>query len=288
MLANWQCMYAEAKFSNITCVHGGVNSFYKKGSPACFGLFLYFDLASTMYRYSDVVVYKKMRNICHLDQEYAKEVTGLSSIFVSESMKQINSMKLSLWMKMKIEKFTDLLIHVTDKEEIKNILRIQKEFLEMCEIGKSIQRESEDFALKYYKERIYENPRMTPQHSLKAHDPLTMMKLILFSIHYCDGDVVKTFKFLTSSIGDVDTVSFFFGTIAGAYYGKQVDHLKCDNKPLIFQLNENQEYMKVFYQFDHQSISKLFAEVSNLDIKKRVPKQSIGKEFKSLSQKNHD
>jgi hypothetical protein len=283
MLANWQCMYAEAKFSNITCVHGGVNSFYKRGSPACFGLFLYFDLASTMFKHSDVVVYKKMRNICHLDQEYAKEVTGLSSIFVSESMKQINTMKLDLWMKMKVEKFTDLLIHLNDEYEIKNILRIQKEFLEMCEIGKSIQRESEDFALRFYKERIYDNPRKTPQHSLKAHDPLTMMKLILFSIHYCDGDVVKTFKFLTSSIGDVDTVSFFFGTIAGAYYGGIVDQMKCDDKPLKLQLNASQEYMKVIYRFDYELISKLYSEISNLSSKS----QKLN-EKKNLSKKNHD
>eukprot|EP01080_Neovahlkampfia_damariscottae_P011404 gene11404-4571_t len=268
MLANWQCMYHAANFSgDVKCVHGGHNSFYKKGEPACFGLFLYLDFASILYKENEITVYKKMRNICFLDQYYAKEVTGLTSIFISEAMKVQNKpkQKLNIWLNKIIKNYQNLLKLIENKQEIENIKRIQKEFLQMSLIGYSLKNENENFILIYYRERIYDNSQMTPQHSLKAHDPLTMIKLIIFSINYSDGDIIKTFRVLTSSIGDVDTVSFFFGTIVGAYYGIEMETFLCKNQLIEKDLFFIKNYMKSIYHFDHIVASQLFWKISNTD-----------------------
>ena len=73
---------------------------------------------------------------------------------------------------------------------------------------------------------------------------------------------MKTFRILTSSIGDVDTVSFFFGSIVGSYYGMEMESFLCENNSIEKDLFFINNYMKNIYKFDIQKVVKLFWEIS--------------------------
>ncbi|MEM8782657.1 MAG: ADP-ribosylglycohydrolase family protein [Planctomycetota bacterium] len=208
--AQWPPMYALADGENPGCSDGPC--FYKPGEPACFGYFLFAELALLFADRPLPDVFDRFSNFCRLDQGPGPTITGVVAALIAQAARDESQAEPlpRLWDR--------VLAELTQAGRLDASL-LHDVFLQPGQIGAHASGRSIEVFLQRVQREIYDHTTLAPNHDLKPFDPALQLAQISAYVGYAGDDPWLALKLAALGPGDTDTLAATLGLIVGASLG---------------------------------------------------------------------
>lgn len=223
-LSEWAKVAEPYSVGNLEAYSQGVNKFYG-GEMACAGM-LYAPMIGAYYPASATHAYREAYRLSFFDLGYARDITGLTSAYVSEAMRPGATVSSIL----QLSDSVDPQGYAQSRLIGRTAHRIYQTAAFI--IAEARQQPTEITARNRVYELLDEHLQDIPFHAAEIH--LINLAAILFS----DGDFRTAMEFVVNYGRDNDTVAAVTGAILGAYWG--AERLPADWSTQVVQVNRDQ------------------------------------------------
>lgn len=223
-LSEWAKVAEPYSGGNLEAYSQSVNKFYG-GEMACAGM-LYAPMIGAYYPASAAHAYREAFRLSLFDLGYARDITGLTSAYVSEAMRPGATITSILHLSASVDP--------QGYAQSRLIGRTAHRIYETAAfiITEARQQPTETAARIHAYKLLDDRLQDIPFHAAEIH--LINLAAILFS----DGDFRKAMEFVVNYGRDNDTVAAVTGAILGAYWG--AEHLPADWSAQVIQVNRDQ------------------------------------------------